>query len=68
MAFSMNQIHLRAVQQALRNELVRLDAINVACKTCQEWEQTGCAKFDATPPVDVQKTGCEEWEFDNIPF
>lgn len=64
----MNQTHLYALQQALRNELVRLDAITVACKTCKAWEQTGCAKFDATPPADVQQVGCEEWEFDGVPF
>jgi hypothetical protein len=64
----MNQTHLTAIRQALRHELVRLDAIAVSCKTCKEWEQTGCAKFDAVPPADVQKTGCKEWIWDFVPF
>jgi hypothetical protein len=64
----MNQTSLHALQRALRHELQRLDAIHIACKTCKEWEQTGCAKFDVTPPADVQQSGCEEWEFDGVPF
>jgi hypothetical protein len=68
MAFNMNQAQLTAMQQALRHELVRLDAITVSCLSCKAWKPSRCTKFDAVPPVDVQKTGCDEWEFDNIPF
>jgi len=40
-----------------------------ACKNCVEWEGNTCRLAGhITPPPDVQKTGCPEWTYDQIPF
>lgn len=39
-----------------------------SCNNCNHWTRQSCAKFEAVPPPDVQKTGCDDYEFDEIPF
>lgn len=40
-----------------------------SCLDCQHWKQPGCGLAnDELPPSDVQKTGCPEWKWDEIPF
>lgn len=42
-----------------------------ACWSCMLWDEfsTKCEKWDATPPDDVQKTGCDEWtDEEALPF
>lgn len=39
------------------------------CFQCGNWDGSGCEKAAGiTPPVEVQKTGCQEWEWNCIPF
>lgn len=39
------------------------------CESCEWWTGKACAKFNAVPPEDVQKKGCDQWqEKDTIPF
>lgn len=38
------------------------------CGNCTQYVQGICHKFQAMPPPDVVKTGCDEWSWDEIPF
>lgn len=38
------------------------------CSDCQDFQQGVCAKYNAEPPAEVQATGCDEWNWDQIPF
>lgn len=39
------------------------------CGSCEHWSGKACAKFNAIPPEDVQKKGCDQWqELSFIPF
>ncbi|WP_156770189.1 hypothetical protein [Bordetella bronchialis] len=64
----MNGIQLQTQVTALREMLSRLEAIHVSCKTCQHFRNTYCERFEDVPPADVAVVGCEEWEFDGVPF
>lgn len=40
-----------------------------SCRDCEHGQTQGwCQKFEAQPPEDVQKAGCDEWSWDQIPF
>lgn len=40
-----------------------------SCRTCEHWGNGGCNKADgAIPPTEIQRTGCDEWAHDFIPF
>lgn len=52
-------------------EDAKKDVLNLAkprCSNCFHWRQDKCAKWDAVPPEHVRLTGCEAWDFDDIPF
>lgn len=39
------------------------------CADCKQWQHRGCGLADgAEPPAEVVKSGCPEWEWDEIPF
>lgn len=39
------------------------------CKDCKQWMHPGCgAAGGIVPPVEVVKSGCPEWAWDEIPF
>lgn len=61
---------LLAYRQALREQLQRLDAISPTCLHCDHFASGRCAKFDALPPEDFQRTpeACPDWQYDGIPF
>jgi hypothetical protein len=48
--------------------LWRLNAIKVACKSCQHFDGTRCLQFGEAPPPEVIQAGCDDWEFDGVPF
>lgn len=39
-----------------------------SCQDCTHWQQSVCQKWNAEPPPEVVKTGCDEWNWDEIPF
>lgn len=61
---------LKAYRIALREQLVRFDAISTTCRSCEHFITGTCEKFEATPPEDFQRTpeACAEWVYDGIPF
>ena len=52
----------------LLRELVEAQDVAKACPTCDHWREGQCCLAEATPPPEVQKVGCEEWEFFETPF
>lgn len=39
------------------------------CMNCEHLNRSSkCDKFDAEPPAHILSTGCDAWEFDDIPF
>ncbi len=68
----MNRQELQIKRDLFRRELKALESITVECFTCQHYATAHgpptCSMFNATPPADVIKTGCDEWTHDPIPF
>jgi hypothetical protein len=64
----MNRIALHAVRDALAAQLATLNAVTIHCRSCASWQEEHCTRFDAVPPPDVVQAGCEEWEWDRVPF
>jgi hypothetical protein len=52
----------------MREMLRQLEAISVKCSTCKHSHGKTCLKYMSDPPEDVRAKGCEEWEFDGVPF
>lgn len=38
------------------------------CTDCKFFRGVTCTNVDDTVPEDFRKTGCEEWQWDEIPF
>lgn len=64
----MNLNQLNTQKQALSEMKERLDRITVACTTCEHYRVGFCKKYQAQPPIEVVKTGCDDWVFDGCPF
>ena len=39
-----------------------------SCNDCTQYQQGVCHHWNAEPPKEVVKVGCEEWNWDEIPF
>lgn len=49
--------------------LAELDLVKPSCNTCIHFESgKRCTKFDQVVPADFQEKGCDEWEFDGVPW
>lgn len=59
---------LTHLQNLVRAEAVRLEAIVPKCASCKHYEGVHCMEFNAVPPPDVQAIGCEAWQWDSVPF
>jgi hypothetical protein len=64
----MDQLQLEAMKLALRAGLAKLEAVTVTCRSCESWNNERCKRFEAVPPTDVQRSGCESWSWDGVPF
>lgn len=64
----MNMIELKVMRDLHQRELARLDAVKVSCVTCEEWRNQRCSKYEMVPPAEVKVEGCENWQWDCIPF
>lgn len=64
----MTRAALQLRLELLRKELARVEEIKVQCASCLHWERGTCTKYNATPPADVQASGCDEWHWDDVPF
>lgn len=54
------------------NILLQIEMTPRSCSNCTNFSDADikplCQKFNAEPPDEVLKTGCEHWEYDDIPF
>lgn len=64
----MTLAELNIKKEALTAMLERLNEIETSCFQCDHFMAGKCKKFEATPPADFLKAGCEEWEWNGIPF
>lgn len=64
----MNLQELNFKKELLQRELRRLESIETGCHQCDHFANSKCMKFDATPPPEFRKAGCEEWQWDGVPF
>lgn len=67
-----NILALNAVREALRTELLRLDAIKPTCSNCVHYEIEHCKVYQQKPPGEwfnpPAPIDCESWKFDSLPF
>ena len=59
---------LAHLQMVVREEAERLEFIKPSCASCLHYDGATCKEFDAVPPTDVLKIGCDSWLFDAITF
>ncbi len=52
----------------LLRDLVESIEVQKACATCDHWKNNRCRLAEAVPPDDVQREGCESWEFMELPL
>jgi len=45
-----------------------LNAIETSCAQCDHFMQGKCMKFNAQIPAEFVAKGCEDWEWNGIPF
>lgn len=64
----MNRIQLTSYRDALRVGLQRLEAVTVGCASCSQFAAGRCKLVDLVPPPDVQRDGCEQWNWDGVPL
>lgn len=65
----MKRAEIQTKIELYRRELKMLEAIKISCANCifsrnSKW----CDKFNAEPPAEVWAAGCDEYEYDEIPF
>lgn len=56
--------------ELFRREVKMLESIPIKCPTCVNYQPVKgvCVKYQQSPPASVIETGCEEFEYDDIPF
>lgn len=67
----MNKAELKIRVELHDRELSRLRSIKVHCQSCEHYCFTTlprCRKFEVTIPPEVVPVGCDEWNYDFIPF
>jgi len=51
---------------ALQKRVIEKDGWQ-CCLNCENWNDSTCKKFNATPPPEVLVVGCNGWQY-RIPF
>jgi hypothetical protein len=64
----MTLTELNVKKEALQSMLKTLNAIDTGCTQCDHFMQGKCLKFNAQIPPEFVAKGCEDWEWDGIPF
>jgi hypothetical protein len=68
---SMSLAEVQVRRDAAKKDLERWQRVldKKACDSCIHWTGHGCkASGGAVPPAEVQRTGCQAWRYDLIPF
>lgn len=66
----MNRMMLEGERKALQSRLDVLDRIKPDCNSCINLDASGqcLAHSKSLVPIDFKNVGCNEWEWDDIPF
>lgn len=64
----MNKESLQHRIELLTQELEYHQNIKTNCSNCYHSGNDVCLMWDAKVPDDVKLIGCDDWEFDNVPF
>lgn len=64
----MKKFEIEAKIELFSKELEHLKRIKINCQNCEFYQQSLCGKFQAAPPTEVLAVGCDEFNFDEIPF
>ena len=64
----MTLTELNVKKEALQSMLRTLNAIETSCAQCDHFMQGKCMKFNAQIPAEFVAKGCEDWEWNGIPF
>lgn len=65
----MNRALLEGEKKALQARLDVLERIKPDCNSCINLSASGdCLAHKASVPDDFKKTGCDQWEWDDVPF
>ncbi len=51
-----------------QRELVFLQEVQTNCTRCKHYVNDDCLKFGQKVPQEFVAVGCDEWEFDEVPF
>lgn len=69
---AINRAELRVLTQVHRNALIELEQIakKPGCNGCRFFNQrtADCGQWNTVVPPSEQAAGCDNWEFDEIPF
>jgi hypothetical protein len=65
----MNRLEFQDRLNFCRRELEALQAVQIGCRSCAQFDALGraCKKYGAVPEGFIAQ-GCDEWEYDDIPF
>ena len=65
----MNRMLLEGERKALQTRLDVLNRIKPDCNSCVNLAESGkCLVHKQDVPADFKSTGCDSWEWDDVPF
>lgn len=56
---------VRAFHQGRAETMARAQ---MNCRDCKQFSSAGCEKHGAMPPADFLDTGCDAWQWDEVPW
>lgn len=65
----MDRNNLKEMIELHRRRLRELETIKTGCHSCTFFEARGrCDRWGQHVPTEHQPTGCDDWQYDFIPF
>lgn len=62
----LNKSQILLKREMLERELAALPVVK--CANCTSWASGWCQYFDSNPPPEVVEVGCDEFDWDGVPF
>jgi hypothetical protein len=63
----MNRAELIAMLAMHEGEIAKLRDINTGCAGCAHFGPRVCTRWGQPVPVDHQESGCDSWQWDDMP-
>lgn len=66
----MKPIEIQVKINVARREMEYWQSIlaNKRCGSCVDWARDMCQRYQAKPPDGEKQPGCDDWQYDEIPF